>query len=91
MQAPEHALAITALREAEDKVSQALGAPIGPAIQAGELLAALASSQAPYLERLRALGPPLFEVPWFPPGRRALQATRRVADALKQSTEEPAA
>jgi anion-transporting ArsA/GET3 family ATPase len=69
---PEHAEELEAMGR-ED---------IAPAVEAVRFLATLASNQAPHLQRLRSLGPPVTDVPELPLGRHTLEATRKVAAAL---------
>jgi anion-transporting ArsA/GET3 family ATPase len=55
----------------------------GLVAQATELFADLARAQQPDLDRLRALGPPLMEVPAFGFEQHDLRSTNAVADALR--------
>jgi hypothetical protein len=43
----------------------------------------MAANQAPFLERLRELGPPVLEVPFLALGRHDLSTSRTVAEALR--------
>lgn len=81
---PSHPDTLEALDADRDALAEALGTPADPALDALGLLARLAESQAPHLERLRELGPPTVEVPFLPLGRHDLAMTRLVADALSR-------
>jgi anion-transporting ArsA/GET3 family ATPase len=79
-------------QQAFEAVRTALGE--GPAVEAADLFAAMAANQAPFLERLRELGPPVLEVPFLPLGRHDLSTSRTVAEALRAEAlraEEPVA
>lgn len=70
----------------DDAARAALAASNGNvAVQAARLFADLADSQAPYLERLRAMGPPTADVPLFGFEQHDMTATRWVAEALDRS------
>jgi hypothetical protein len=70
----------------DDEARAALGPRDGNvAVQAAQLFTDLADSQAPYLEQLRAFGPPTAEVPLFGFEHHDMTATRWVADALDRS------
>lgn len=79
---PEQGATVAAIASHRDAVSAALGAPVDPALEAAALFAALAETQAPFVERLRDMGLPMLEVPFMPVSRPTLQSTRRVANAL---------
>lgn len=79
---PRHPDVLEAFRGRTDALTEVLGAAPDPALDAMGLLAELAASQAPHLERLRGLGPPTLEVPFLPLGRHDLRMTQLVVDAL---------
>ncbi len=82
--------AVEALTSNRDAAAEALGGRVDLAADALDLFARLARNQAPHLERLRSLGPPVLDIPFMPIGRHELRSTRAVAAALDGRTPEPA-
>lgn len=74
---------VAALQRHADEVARVVGVPVDVVLDAVRLLSDVADNQAPHLERLADLGPPMLQVPAMTLGRHTLQATRRVADALR--------
>jgi anion-transporting ArsA/GET3 family ATPase len=68
----------------DEETSQQLGsATDGAALDAARLFADIARAQAPDLERLRSLGPPVAELPLAGFEHADLAATRQLADVLR--------
>lgn len=79
---PAHPEQIRSLSAAREPVEAALGAPLQPALDAASMFEEIAGSQAPFLQRLHSLGPPVLEVPQIAVGRHTLRATRAIANSM---------
>lgn len=86
---PDDPEALAAFCERRREVADALGEPIGLALDAADLFARMSRNQVGHLRRLRTLGPPVLEIPFLPLGRHDLEATRAVAHALRESEQRP--
>jgi anion-transporting ArsA/GET3 family ATPase len=83
VQAPHDREAFFAL----ERVRDVLG-PAEAAVDAGRLSVALADEQSEHIERLVSLGPPTVMVPLLAWDRHDLAATRRLANAIRESVGE---